>query len=80
MTDPGVFGQFDLGALVQPHLQVLFVCLGSCMLLYSNTQVSKKPDAHIWFCMLTRGVCFESSKSRVGRGKYQQLSLEAEVI
>ena len=25
--DPGVFGRFDLAALVQPHLQFLFVCL-----------------------------------------------------
>ena len=26
--DPGVFGRFDLAALVQPHLQLfLFVCL-----------------------------------------------------
>ena len=24
--DPGVFGRFDLAALVQPHLQFLFVC------------------------------------------------------
>ena len=25
--DPGVFGRFDLAALVQPHLKILFVCL-----------------------------------------------------
>ena len=25
--DPGVFGRFDLAALVQPHLKFLFVCL-----------------------------------------------------
>ena len=25
--DPGVFGRFDLAALVQPHLQFLFVSL-----------------------------------------------------
>ena len=25
--DPDVFGRFDLAALVQPHLQFLFVCL-----------------------------------------------------
>ena len=25
--DPGVFGRFDLAALVQPHLKYLFVCL-----------------------------------------------------
>ena len=25
--DPGVFGRFDLAALVQPHLEFLFVCL-----------------------------------------------------
>jgi len=24
--DPGVFGRFDLAALVQPHLKFLFVC------------------------------------------------------
>ena len=24
--DPGVFGRFDLAALVQPHLRFLFVC------------------------------------------------------
>ena len=24
--DPGVFGRFDLAALVQPHLKHLFVC------------------------------------------------------
>ena len=24
--DPGVFGRFDLFALVQPHLTILFVC------------------------------------------------------
>ena len=24
--DPGVFGRFDLAALVQPHLEYLFVC------------------------------------------------------
>ena len=24
---PGVFGRFDLAALVQPHLNFLFVCL-----------------------------------------------------
>ena len=27
--DPGVFGRFDLAALVQPHLRFLFVCLFS---------------------------------------------------
>ena len=25
--DPGVFGRFDLAALVQPHLKLVFVCL-----------------------------------------------------
>ena len=25
--DPGVFGRFDLADLVQPHLELLFVCL-----------------------------------------------------
>ena len=25
--DPGVFGRFDLAALVQPHFKFLFVCL-----------------------------------------------------
>ena len=25
--DPGVFGRFDLAALVQPHLKFLLVCL-----------------------------------------------------
>ena len=29
--DPGVFGRFDLAALVQPHLKFLFVCLSSCI-------------------------------------------------
>ena len=28
--DPGVFGRFDLAALVQPHLKFLFVCLLVC--------------------------------------------------
>ena len=27
--DPGVFGRFDLAALVQPHLKLLFVCLST---------------------------------------------------
>ena len=27
--DPGVFGRFDLAALVQPHLKFLFVCLAN---------------------------------------------------
>ena len=28
--DPGVFGRFDLAALVQPHLKI-FVCLFVCI-------------------------------------------------
>ena len=29
--DPGVLGRFDLAALVQPHLKLLFVCLFICL-------------------------------------------------
>ena len=34
--DPGVFGRFDLAALVQPHLQkCMFVCLFNNVMHYS---------------------------------------------
>jgi hypothetical protein len=43
--DPGVFGCFDLIALAQPHLKVLFVCLYITAMLSQN---------------LCRCVCLES--------------------
>ena len=40
--DPGVFGLFDLAALVQPHLEfyVCFVCLTFTVFLCSSLQPS----------------------------------------
>ena len=35
--DPGVYGRFDLAALVQPHLKSLFVCLFSQQKDYLTT-------------------------------------------
>ena len=35
---PGLFGRFDLAALVQPHLEFLFVCL------YCTSGLSGLPD------------------------------------
>jgi hypothetical protein len=29
--DPGVFGRFDLAALAQPHLKLLFACFFVCL-------------------------------------------------
>ena len=47
--DPGVFGRFDLAALVQPHLKFLFVCL-----LYSGMATA---PCHIRRIQLPHLVC-----------------------
>ena len=60
--DPGVFGRFDLAALVQPHLTFFFVCLFErvgvpqpvwCP-LYSvdNACYSMCGDCHLWLVKL----------------------------
>ena len=44
--DPGVFGRFDLAALVQPHLKFLFVCYAlQCELFGTNASVSLHSDS-----------------------------------
>ena len=40
--DPGVFGRFDLAALVQPHLKFLFVCSFVCLGLWHIMECDKK--------------------------------------